>query len=152
MTSIPLPTEKTTSVGVEDNQWEIAKKMTLHGQNTAKEQNHKVNQNAGSSPITGPSNHRQWDVNEAFKRAKKLIMRGVLRPSQYALQNWVKEEYSIIPNRNDIATWQVQLEKEGIIEPVVTGNGKQSFKLKLVYKDTRFSQAIESQKRTGCLP
>ena len=128
-----------TSVGVENNPWEIAKKMTQlnrlaqpspDGTNTVPKLNPQTNQNAGGSPISGPSSYRQWDVNEAFKKARKLILGGVLRPSQYALQNWVKEEYGIIPNRNDIATWQLQLEKEGIIEPVVTGNGKQSFKLK----------------------
>jgi hypothetical protein len=103
-----------------------------HGTNTVPELNPPASQNAGSSSISGPSSYRQWDVNEAFKKARKLILGGVLRPSQYALQNWVKAEYGVIPNRNDIATWQLQLEKEGIIEPVVTGNGKQSFKLKSV--------------------
>ena len=130
-----------TSVSVEENLWEIAKQMTqsdklaqrsLHGPNTVPELNSPANQNAGGSLISGPSSYRQWDVNEAFKKARKLILGGVLRPSQYALQNWVKSEYGVIPNRNDIATWQLQLEKEGIIEPVVTGNGKQSFKLKSV--------------------
>ena len=105
---------------------------SLHGPNTVPELNSPANQNAGGSLISGPSSYRQWDVNEAFKKARKLILGGVLRPSQYALQNWVKAEYDVIPNRNDIATWQLQLEKEGIIEPVVTGNGKQSFKLKSV--------------------
>jgi hypothetical protein len=73
---------------------------------------------------------RSYDVNSAFKQARKLITSGVINPSKYALQKWAKSQYGQLPPDQDIAMWQEQWFKEGLIEPVMTPNGKKTFKLK----------------------
>ena len=87
-------------------------------------------QNQALSDKEGTLRSRSYDVNSAFKQAKKLITSGVINPSKYALQKWAKSQYGQLPPDQDIAMWQDQWLKEGLIEQAITPNGKKTFKLK----------------------
>lgn len=91
--------------------------------------------NNSEAPVNSRSNDgadgSKFDANKAFKEATKLIKRGVLTPSRFAIERWILNEFGVKPKRVEIEAWQGQLQTKGIIEPCTVANGKSSYRLKV---------------------
>jgi hypothetical protein len=110
--------------------------MPKNGSNTAdKLRNPASNNVAGSAsevPVNGRFDGSKFDSTRAFKEATKLIKRGVLSPSRFALERWVINKFGVKPKRAEVEAWQAQLQHRGVIEPYTATNGKSSYRLRVI--------------------
>lgn len=71
---------------------------------------------------------RSYDVKKAFDLATKAVKKGVVSPSKFGLQKFVRKEFGILPAESDLIAWQKRWLEMGLIEPTIK-NGKQTYKL-----------------------
>lgn len=71
---------------------------------------------------------RSYDVKKAFDLATRAVKKGVVSPSKFGLQKFVRKEFGVVPAESDLIAWQERWLEMGLIEPTIK-NGKQTYKL-----------------------
>jgi hypothetical protein len=115
------------------------KERVKHAQDTA----NKVRPGLASPSKSTPSTTRKFSVNDAFKEAGELVKSGVMSPSRFALRDWCKREYGELPSDKDIALWQSNWLKAGLIEQYQLPNRKQSYRLRVLGEKPRKHRGID---------
>jgi hypothetical protein len=113
------------------------KERVKHAQDTANNVRQHLRQHLISPSKSSPSTTRKFSVNDAFKEAGELVKSGVMSPSRFALREWCKREYGELPSDKDIALWQSNWLKAGLIEQYQLPNRKQSYRLRVLGEEHR---------------
>lgn len=129
--------------------WEVAKKITLENAirralnvqkpeylpeyqvSPKQEKNHAVKSEISqdTTPVITPVITRSYDVKKAFELTMKAIKRGIISPSKFGVQKFMKNEFGVFPSDADVRAWQSKWLELDLIEPVIK-NGKNTYQLR----------------------
>lgn len=95
------------------------------------EKNHAVKSEISqvTTQVIAPVITRSYDVKKAFVLTAKAIKRGIISPSKFGVQKFIKNEFGVLPSDADIRAWQSEWLELGLIEPVIK-NGKSTYQLR----------------------